>query len=76
MTSFKLSMFSRPSVFNQSQAAVSPASTKGFTPFFHVARPHKTPLNVEPASLAKRSVSWNSSVETPALKKMNGKSVA
>ena len=67
MTSFKLSMFST-FCFNQSQAAVSPASTKGFTPFFHVALPHKTPLNVEPA-LAKRSVSWNSSVETPALKR-------
>lgn len=43
-----------------------------FHSFGQVARPHKTPLKREPASFAKRSVSWNIITDTPALKKING----
>ena len=68
-------MFLRPWLANHARPASSPSVANTATASFHVARPHNTPLKVEPASFAKRSVSWNNSAETPALKKMNGRSV-
>ena len=64
-------MFFLPSDFNHSYP-FSSDSINASTPFAQVALPHKTPLNVDPASFANLKVSWNISAVTPALKNMNG----
>ncbi len=75
-TLFKRSMLALPSVSSHCLPAASPSAANGLTPGFQVARPQSTPLKVEPASLANLSSSRNNSLETPADRKMNGKSVA
>lgn len=60
-------MLALPSVRNHSTTASSPSEKWSVAPL-HVARPHNTPLNVEPDSLAKYKVFWNKSADTPALK--------
>src|SRR5690625_2657701 len=56
ITLFKSLMFFLPSVRNHSLAASSPSLANGSTTPLHVARPQRTPLNFEPASLANSKV--------------------